>query len=738
MNIRETIDGVLRQRQKKAPLLEKIHQGFSELNLRLRNMQQMASQNVPEDFAELTVKLVTGLQNVEAEMNQLSNSVANVAKRFSRQTINIGVAGTARQGKSTLLQKISNLTDKEIPTSSDLPCTGTKSRIYHSELHPHAQIEFYTKQEFLTEIIYPYFDRLSFRRPFSLEEFAKPLPEFLAPEGTQEINTLYAVYGELTRIHSAFPTFSDLLSKPPLEVTLEEVRNYVTQRDLEGKSLTTYLAVKAANIYNKFPNHDVTGLCLVDLPGLEAAQGHEKKLVASLEQEVDAVILIKFPKANGDQWTIDDYKVINLINNAVTEIDLANWLFIVLNESNLGENQNIVQLLRENPPRTYNTKPMILKANCYDAQEVDEQVFSKVLKHLEQNLGNIDQQHIKILAQKMDSILMTLKQMLEHARSSFTLPEGDMTEFLDLFEEFMNELREGLQELVSEQREMTSKEGKLKDGFKLKVEEVCNFAKEKPSILPDNKELEKQCKRKAGWLDVLPPHLNQLRAYLTRYLAENLDAYLKSTVDEVLAKALNRMFPASLNNLVILDSNHEQDPRSTIQALQKLLDKNKQPNLYSAFEYIVRFNFSYHSLFHYRVRSVMTLLDSFEGDAIFQLTAGATRDNIPQKSEEIATGLNKFYQDTIFQVSKKLGEDMQADPASAIFALVEEIQDRLAQTKGIDKEWRGFLYPLRGRVWPEKFKVLADKESFCQDWRTMIDDTLKSAQQVQSDFRSVQ
>jgi cellulose biosynthesis protein BcsQ len=350
----------------------------------------------------------------------------------------------------------------------------------------------------------------------------------------------------------------------------------------------------------------------------------------------------------------------------------------------------------------------------------------------------VDQQHINTLVQKTDGILTTLKQMLELARNSFTIPEGDMTEFLDLFDEFMNELREGLQELVSEQRGMI-----FGDGFKLKVEKVCTLAKEKlaketPPLLPDSKELERQCKRKDGWLDVLLPHLNQLRAYLTRYLAENLDAYLKGTVDEVLAKALKRMFPASLNNLVTLDSNPDRDPRNIIQELQQSLDKNKQPNLYAAFEYLIRFNFSYHGLFHYRVRSVMTWLDSFETDTIFQLTAGATRDNIPQKSKEIARGLHYFYLNTLYLVSKKLGEDMQADPASAIFAMVEEIQDRLAQTKGIDKEWRGFLYPLRGRVWPEKFQVLAEKETFCQEWRTLIDDTLKPTQQMQSDFRSVQ
>ena len=44
----------------------------------------------------------------------------NLKHRFDRQTLNIGVVGQMRQGKSTLLQKLSGLTDAEIPAQKDL------------------------------------------------------------------------------------------------------------------------------------------------------------------------------------------------------------------------------------------------------------------------------------------------------------------------------------------------------------------------------------------------------------------------------------------------------------------------------------------------------------------------------------------------------------------------------------------------------------------------------------------
>ena len=48
-------------------------------------------------------------------------SLGLLKARFSRSTLNIGVSGRARVGKSTLLQSIAGLHDEQIPTGSGLP-----------------------------------------------------------------------------------------------------------------------------------------------------------------------------------------------------------------------------------------------------------------------------------------------------------------------------------------------------------------------------------------------------------------------------------------------------------------------------------------------------------------------------------------------------------------------------------------------------------------------------------------
>lgn len=548
MTVRAVIAEVLEQRHKKVLMLEKVHHGLAELEMQLDSLQQMAAEveedpeEVPQDIVKFSSKIANHINDLQGEVVQLNASIVSLTKRFSKETINIGVAGKARQGKSTLLQKISGLSNQEIPTSDELPCTGAKSKIYHSEESPYAKIEFYSKEEFLKEILYAYFDKLNMPKPFSLKRFGSALPE-LDEKVRDDRNLDKAIYEKLNFIHQAFPSFSELLSKSHKLLGLEEIIDYVTQS--EGR--TRYLAVKTANIYTKFPNHDVTGLCLVDLPGLEAAQGHEQKLVSSLEHEVDAVIFVKSPDVLGTDWEQADYNVFDLIDNVAREIALANRLFIVLNEKNDGSNRKQVQLLKNQPPDTY-SKPRILTANCSDAADVEHKVFSVVLNHIEKNLESTDQQYVKALADHMETINNTLTQLFRPTMTAFSTSNADLgreRKYRLLSERFIRELTTGLEKLVLE----VQLELNISEEFKQKVEEICESARETAPI-PTQEELADQYLEHSGWKGVVGDELNYLRAYLTEFMATHLDEYLQTKIDEVLRQVLERVFPKALQQML--------------------------------------------------------------------------------------------------------------------------------------------------------------------------------------------
>jgi ribosome biogenesis GTPase A len=733
MTIRTVIAEVLDKRHQKVLSLEKVQHGLAELQMQLDNLQQMTvevetdNDGIPADIANLATKLAKNINQLQEEVTELNTSITNLTKRFNKETINIGVAGKARQGKSTLLQKISGLSNKEIPTSDELPCTGTKSKIYHTEDNPHAKIEFYSKEEFLKEILHPYYDKLNLPKPFSLKRFSEPLAT-LDSRRSEDRNLDKAIYEKLKFIHENFATFAEYLSKSTQSLELDEILNYVTQ----SQGRTRYLAVKTANIYTKFPNHDVTGLCLVDLPGLEAAQGHEQKLVASLEYEVDAVIFVKSPDVLGTDWDQADYNVFDLIDNAIKEIELANRLFIVLNEKSDGANKKQIQLLKNQPPETY-SKPRILTANCSDATEVEEKVFSVVLKYIEKNLESTDKQFLKILADKLDALVKKFTQLFTPTLTSFNTSNSDLNrerKYRLLAEKFIRDLTTGLEKLVLEvQRELN-----LSEEFKQKVEEICDLATQTAPI-PPPKDLAENYLEYSGWKGLVSEELNYLRAHLTEFLATKLDEYLQAKIDDALRQILQRVFPPALQKMLQQEIDINADPRTIIVEFQRLLDRGEHPNLYKTFEYIIKFNFSYHSHFHYRVREEMDLLSTYSSNSVDDIVPNdATRENFMIKAEEIARGLETHYQETIYKLRKKFSEKMQADPANALLALVEEVKDRLVRAKGIKEEWKSFLDPIREQLWADEFSRFNREIASRQQWKSVIDDTLKSIKQVQTEF----
>src|ERR1700739_4930231 len=107
----------------------------------------------PDDAPALTIP---HLEGIHADIAEAIEAYTAVEARFSRDTVNIGVSGSARVGKSTLLQSISGLTDEQIPTGRDIPVTAVRSRIYHSTRPPVALLRLHSPESFLNEVVNPY------------------------------------------------------------------------------------------------------------------------------------------------------------------------------------------------------------------------------------------------------------------------------------------------------------------------------------------------------------------------------------------------------------------------------------------------------------------------------------------------------------------------------------------------------------------------------------------------------
>ena len=97
----------------------------------------------------------TATHNVSKQVEACIGTCNRLFQRFNRDSINISVVGRARQGKSTLLQRISGLDASVIPASDGGDCTGTTSIICNESgtRTAHATVVFYSKEEILQHLI---------------------------------------------------------------------------------------------------------------------------------------------------------------------------------------------------------------------------------------------------------------------------------------------------------------------------------------------------------------------------------------------------------------------------------------------------------------------------------------------------------------------------------------------------------------------------------------------------------
>lgn len=723
MSISQFITRTLAKRKETVPRLRASEEALSELSAEIERLVAMAlrlgeDEGVPPEFATFS-DLPSALKTFLEAISHIQPKLTALRLRFDKDSLNIGVAGRARQGKSTIIQAITGLPDYVIPTSRGLPCTGARSKIVHQEHGSRAALEFFTEKEFISEIVGSYYEELDlYSPPRCIADFEKPLP----PIQENHSHTQKAVYTKLREIHESIPRFKTLLSKPTLSEDLERIRDYVSQED--GRK--NYLAVKMANIYAPFLNKDAAGLAIVDLPGLgEVARGHDRKLTASLQQEVDAVILIKYPESTGTHWDELDFKVFDIIDRSVPEVSIEDWLFVVLNRG--PDNHLQVKLLADNPPNT--RSPLkILTADCTDRQEVDEVVFCFVLQHLQSNLERIDRKHLEGIAQGIRELVQELKSSLFPIQNFLnSLRQGDREHerFDALFDEFMRSFTDRL-ELITEKFFQQSLEDIYSEPFKKAVDNVCDHAETAPPI-PSCGELEVDFRHRGGWPHVVQERLHQLRAHLTQELT-GLDACLKRIVESALDALATEIGNSAVGTVIKSAGQQDRRTRLLLLDLHGALDKARHPTMTTCLNYILNFDLSYHSHFHYRVREKMFWLDPMSSADLpgKYIPSNAKAEN----AEDIERALTEAYRRVVFEVRQVLTDAMYSDPLKAVFALIEEFKDRMVRTKGVEKEWKNFLREHRSEAWPQEFDRFQAETGFSNSWKRCIEKALMKADEV--------
>lgn len=252
----------------------------------------------------------------------------NAVSRLSRESINIGVAGKARQGKSQILQMLTGLSDKQIPTGDGGYCTGSRSVIRNSENNL-ARIYFKKEADLMEQIILPLCRSLKVSPcPGSVRAFMEAtLPE------QQKDAVKASEWKNLNDLHRDLnnnPGLKDLLGSQPQEVGFGDLRKYVTKD--EGDKL--FQVVDHVYVETGFDSGLPKGMLVFDLPGLEdPAKGVCETMLTSIKEDADIVFLMRMPSVMGDDWGTGDIDINQQLQSiyAGDDIDPKDWILLVMN-----------------------------------------------------------------------------------------------------------------------------------------------------------------------------------------------------------------------------------------------------------------------------------------------------------------------------------------------------------------------------------------------------------------------
>ena len=159
-SLQQQIEEILSERKRSLPRVQEQYTHIRERSSRAQSVIERIdgllnfSNKIDEEVVAELIEKKSQLTSVLNDYERIVRELQDLEGRFSRDTINIGVSGQARVGKSTTLQSFSGLSDDQIPTGNGLPVTAVRSEIYNAQEN-YALIEFRDEDSFISDYISP-------------------------------------------------------------------------------------------------------------------------------------------------------------------------------------------------------------------------------------------------------------------------------------------------------------------------------------------------------------------------------------------------------------------------------------------------------------------------------------------------------------------------------------------------------------------------------------------------------
>jgi hypothetical protein len=668
-------------------------------------------QGLDDEARDRLFEIGNAIRELDDELRQERAEITRLMARLGRRTLNIGVVGRARQGKSRFLQSLTELTSREIPDGKGGFCTGVPSVIQHAPNGvTRAEVFLHDESSFLAEIVRPYFEQLGLGTPpVSVREFAARLPAVPGDEPRSQ-----SQYRHLAAYHSHYHRYGQLLtSQSPIAIGPDEIRRYVAQDSADGtEQYHFFRAVRRVVIHTPFRATAITGLGVVDLPGLgDTNLGDSKILLSALQDDVDVVLFVRMPAAIGDDIQDYDIDLYTLARDALPEIPMRLRSFLIVNRRRSQGEDNLENATRYQK-KVAGSPIQVVDSSIVDCSNPDEvnAAFDPIIDYLLAHADELDNllltdryRRLALLKEKLGSLVVDAGRFADLALpSSAWFPL-----FQELFEHTYEQLSSGLEKLVSSfERLRDEPDDELGAAVSAVIREARN-----DDGLPSDEDIETRIAAEGGRTIAYGKLLNEARAHLSRHFL-GLDSALKTRVawmQEQVAQVLRdtgqlgALSPATGREMLLAVADRVSQP----------VPPRRNSEIRYALAVLAEFELSYRGFIQHRIRPC---LDGMHSDhPTYRLDDNADTVS-PQVIREI---LQVTYGDAVSKCDAALREIL-TDPNGALFAIVEEFRDRVLRTIGMQREWRLFYEHVRAEIWTGRFAALSERSGQFTTWNQQL------------------